>query len=115
MATKRDLKAFVRLREEAHSIHHIQDGIVALQFDDLNNKLVRGEYYSCYSIRYPQLAKYCGPEFSCLSWPSANIQDYWEKVNAIINTSHEAPCSQKIAWAVNVKSPAGHCPETFWS
>jgi hypothetical protein len=65
----------------------------------------RLEYLMCYNKNKPELYKFCGPDWTFHSWPSANINSFEETRDEIIEASKIEPIINKVGWlgAINSK------------
>ena len=68
------------------------------------NELAK-EYSMCYNKNNPNLEKYCGPDWTCYHWPSANIFSFEDTKNEIIIEANKPPIINKIGWYGNIYSP----------
>jgi hypothetical protein len=60
------------------------------------------EYLMCYDKNNPDLYDYCGPDWTFIGWPSANILTFEEGVNSIIEASNIPPEINKVGWFGNI-------------
>ncbi len=59
-------------------------------------------YHSVFDIRLKeQYYNYAGPDFSALSWGSAQIRNYDEETKAVIESSKKKPILDKMGWVGN--------------
>ena len=70
-----------------------------------NNDINLKQYSMCYPVGNNELKKLCGPDWTFVSWPSANIRKYSWTRNQIILNSFIKPRIEKVAWAGNIYSP----------
>jgi len=70
-----------------------------------NNDLSIKQYSMCYPLGNQELKKFCGPDWTFVNWPSANIRQYTHTRNQIILNSFKKPKVDKVAWAGNIYSP----------
>jgi hypothetical protein len=70
-----------------------------------NNDLDLKQYSMCYPIGNVKLKNLCGPDWTFVSWPSANIKKYSQTRNQIVIHSLIKPIINKVAWAGNIYSP----------
>ena len=65
----------------------------------------RLEYLMCYDKNKPELYKFCGPDWTFHSWPTANIISFESTRDDIIKSSNIEPIINKVGWlgAINSK------------
>jgi hypothetical protein len=79
---------------------------IELNTEDKGNRDINKKMYSMtYNKKYPEFEKYCGPDWTFISWPSASINSFEETKNEIINESNKKPTIDKIGWFGNINSP----------
>lgn len=62
-------------------------------------------YSMCYDKRLPYRKQFCGIDWVFYHWPSANISNYWQTVNEIMDASQKPPMYEKVGWYGNIASP----------
>jgi len=77
-----------------------------LNLEDRGNSDVKIKQYSmCYPKGNNELKNFCGPDWTFVNWPSANIKKFSHTRNRIILKSVIKPKINKAAWAGNIYSP----------
>lgn len=59
-------------------------------------------YTCCYDKNKPELAKFCGPDWSLVSWPSAGIESFEETTKQIVKEGNNEPLIDKVGWRGNI-------------
>ncbi len=69
------------------------------------------KYTFCYNKNKPHLEKTCGPDWTLVSWPSANIYSFEETTKRIMNEGENEPITEKVGWYGNLYSASPDVPE----
>lgn len=70
-----------------------------------------GVYTFCYPEDRPELARYCGPDWSCYWWKDANISNFLETAKILEKVGKKKPATTKAGWVGNISSPLSDVPE----
>jgi hypothetical protein len=85
--------------------------IVNMRFNVEDRGLDEKEYSMCYDKRKPDLKMYCGPDWTFVNWPSANISSFERTVTEITARGELDPIIPKVGWFGNIRSPLRDVPE----
>jgi len=68
-------------------------------------------YTMAYNKNTPELKKYCGPDWTFVSWPSANIKSFETMIKEISKSGDKESTVNKVGWYGSTTSPQSHVVE----
>ena len=106
-------EAITKLLNEAAELFNEPD-IRKIRFDttDRGNEDPNRRIYSmAYDIRKPELKQMCGPDWTFVHWPGANISSFRKEVEEINKAGNSIPELNKAGWSGNINSARPAVPE----
>lgn len=99
----------IRLACELHHQNKPIDVQISIQDRGSDEK---GVYTFCYPDDSPDLAPYCGPDWCCYWWKTANINNYLVTARLLETMGKQKPTTKKAGWVGNIYSPLADVPES---